>query len=90
MLRVCSHASAMLSRFDKMSAKDKLRRNEASKFLRENYGQLAPSRQTLAAFASKNIGPRFIKFGRYPLYDIADLRDWAESQITVRDTGVRK
>lgn len=58
-----------------------LRRREASAYLESRYG--APcSVQHLAKLAVHGGGPTFRKFGRYPVYDVADLDAWAERRMT--------
>ena len=57
-----------------------LRRVEASEYLLNRYGiQRKPG--TLAKMAVLGGGPVFRKAGRIPLYDRADLDQWALSQF---------
>ncbi len=57
-----------------------LRRSEAAAFLQERYG--AYTTATLARLAVQGGGPPFVKFGRFPLYDTADLETWAKARMT--------
>jgi hypothetical protein len=58
-----------------------LRRREASAYLESRYG--APcSMQHLAKLAVHGDGPVFRKFGRYPVYEPADLDGWAERRLS--------
>jgi hypothetical protein len=53
-----------------------LRREAASRYLREQWGlERAPS--TLAKLACKGAGPRFRRAGRIPFYTRDDLNAWA-------------
>ncbi len=57
-----------------------LRRKEAARYLTDMRGlPIAP--QTLAKYAVVGGGPIFRKFGRFPLYDTADLDSWANSKL---------
>jgi hypothetical protein len=64
-----------------------LRRKRAAEYLKENYG--FGSASTLAKLAVFGNGPVFCKRGRIPLYRVADLDDWARSQLSgpVRSTS---
>ena len=65
-----------------------LRRNEASKYLRENHNMhYAP--KTLAKLACIGGGPPFRLAGRFPLYPVSGLDAWAQSKIgpLVRSTS---
>jgi hypothetical protein len=57
-----------------------LRRKEAARYISEKRG-LPVAPQTLAKLAVIGGGPNFRKFGRYPVYSIADLDAWAESKL---------
>ena len=57
-----------------------LRREQASEYLQKRYG--AFTRQTLAKLACVGGGPRFRKFGRFPVYTAADLDEWAASRTS--------
>ena len=57
-----------------------LRRKEAARYLSEKRG-LPVAPQTLAKLAVVGGGPAFRKFGRFPLYDVSDLNDWADAQL---------
>lgn len=57
-----------------------LSRQEASQFLRERGYPVAV--RTLAQLAYLGGGPRFISFGRKPLYEPAELIAWAEARCT--------
>jgi hypothetical protein len=64
-----------------MTIKKRLRRWEASKFLRETVGlQISPS--TLANLASLGEGPAYVRAGRFAEYEPADLTTWGQSRIT--------
>jgi hypothetical protein len=57
-----------------------LRRTGASAYLREIWGlERAPA--TLAKLACSGGGPKFHRAGRWPLYDPADLDDWAKGVV---------
>lgn len=57
-----------------------LRGDQAACWLRENYG--AGSTSALAVFAWNGGGPSYRKYGRTVLYEVADLRTWAESRLS--------
>lgn len=57
-----------------------LDRNEASEFLRSHGFKVAA--KTLAQLAYKGGGPRFVSFGRRPLYDPAELLAWAQGRCS--------
>jgi hypothetical protein len=64
-----------------MSTPTLLRRRDASRYLRERYGfPYAP--QTLAKLACIGGGPRFMKWGRWPVYSPDDLDAWVASKLT--------
>lgn len=54
-------------------------RKGAAAFLREHGFPVAPS--TLAKLATLGRGPRYVLFGRRPLYEAAELLAWAEARI---------
>jgi hypothetical protein len=58
-----------------------LRRQEASRYLRETYGlQVQPS--TMAKwFCTKSDGPKAFSAGRIPLYPRAELDAWATRRL---------
>lgn len=62
---------------------DYLRRSDAAKYLRENFG-LPCSTGTLANYAVNNIGPEFSLAGRFPIYSKNALDAWAENRIRDR------
>lgn len=58
-----------------------LRRNEASRYLREKWGiKRAPA--TLAKLACTGGGPEFHKFGRWPMYAEEGLDRWAKGRLS--------
>lgn len=60
-----------------------LRRKAAANYLSSDWGvPVAPT--TLAKLAVVGGGPAFRKFGRFPLYDIADLDQWATAKLGPR------
>lgn len=62
------------------SGKPRLRRWEASRYLRDNHGiELAVS--TLAKLACLGGGPPFQKAGRVPLYPVDLLDAWATARL---------
>ncbi len=75
------------------TAQTRLRRTQASKYLRETWG-VERSPGTLAKIACcSSAGPRFQHAGRIPLYPISELDSWAESILSplkssTSDTGV--
>ena len=64
-------------------AKRRLRREEASRYLKEQHGYSCAQR-TLAKLACIGGGPLFCLAGRFPLYEPSDLDDWARSKISPR------
>ena len=58
-----------------------LNRREASDYLRERYGIRARP-ATLAKYASIGGGPLFRRAGRFPVYALQDLDDWAEARLS--------
>ena len=57
------------------------RRALAAQYLKEKHG-FPCSAGTLANYATQGSGPRFKLSGRWPIYNSADLDDWAESRIS--------
>lgn len=66
-----------------MSDQRYLRRQEASEYLSERWGVPA-ARNTLAKLAVIGGGPKFYRFGRFPMYSPSDLDTWAESRLSGR------
>jgi hypothetical protein len=60
-----------------------LRRDQAATYIQETCG-FPCSRQWLAKLAVTGGGPAFRKASRFPLYDRADLDDWARNRIGQR------
>ncbi len=60
--------------------KPRLRRWEASVYLRDKFG-IAAAPATLARLASVGGGPKFQKQNAYPLYPTDELDSWAEEQL---------
>lgn len=60
--------------------KPRLRRSEASTYLEQRHG-LTVAVATLAKFATVGGGPAFNKFGRFPLYEPAQLDAWATKRL---------
>lgn len=58
-----------------------LRREKAADYLQEHYG--AYTTDTLAKLACVGGGPKFRKFGRFPVYTIEDLETWVQSRMSV-------
>ena len=54
----------------------KLRRQEASEYLKAKHG-ISRAPATLAKLAVLGGGPRFAKAGRWPIYNVDDLDCWA-------------
>jgi hypothetical protein len=79
-----------MMRFSKMSytPEDKVRRRDAAAHIREKHG-VPCAEAWLAKLASIGGGPVFQKFGRFPIYRIQDLDDWANSRFSkpVRSTA---
>lgn len=65
-----------------------LRRAEASAYLRAQYG-IRAAVGTLAKWATIGGGPRFHHDGRFPVYALNDLDDWAAARLgnAVRSTS---
>jgi len=63
-----------------MEAKTYLRRDKAAAYLQERYG--IGSYDALARYVVLGGGPRYQKFGKYPLYTPEDLDDWAQSRMS--------
>ena len=59
----------------------RLRRNEASAYLRDEWG-ISRTPKTLAKLATIGGGPPFEKDGRFPLYTPPMLDIWARSQLS--------
>jgi hypothetical protein len=59
-----------------------LRRDEAAAFITENYFPCSP--RTLAKWAVTGGGPAYRKAARVPLYDISDLREFAERRMSAK------
>lgn len=59
----------------------RLRREDASKYLIENWG-VSRTSKTLAKLAVVGGGPIFQKDGRIPLYLEADLDKWVRSRLS--------
>lgn len=59
----------------------RLRRKEASAFLRETWG-IQRSPNTLAKLAVIGGGPRFQHANRIPLYPVDELNRWAEGLLS--------
>ncbi|CAM5774423.1 hypothetical protein LMIY3S_04513 [Labrys miyagiensis] len=69
------------------------RSGEALKYLHEKHG-VKLAAQTLAKLRCVGGGPAFQHFGRWPLYDEADLDTWVHERLSGRktstsDTGAR-
>ena len=71
-----------------MSSTTYLRRRAAAEYLREQRG-IPCSEKTLAKLACIGGGPIYRRFGRIPLYLIADLDAYAEAKLSkpVRSTS---
>ena len=65
-----------------------LRRVQAAKYVEDTYG-IPCSPKTLAKYACIGGGPPFRLAGRFPLYPISGLDEWAKSKIgpLVRSTS---
>lgn len=61
-------------------ARQFMRRRDAAKYLTEHGFPVAAN--TLMKLASVGGGPVFRKFGRWPVYQPADLDDWARSRLS--------
>lgn len=59
--------------------KDYLRRRQAADYLRNKFG--CGSLSSLNNYARDGVGPKFILWGRIPLYSESDLDKWAESRF---------
>jgi hypothetical protein len=57
-----------------------IRRAEAAVYLKSRYG--IGSKATLAKLACLGGGPVFRLIGKIPVYQLADLDEWAQSRIT--------
>jgi len=62
-----------------MSENFYIRRSEAAKYLKDNYG--VGTTGTLAKLACIGGGPSFRKLGRFPLYTKEDLDNWANEKL---------
>jgi hypothetical protein len=60
-----------------------MRRAEAAAYIRETY-RLPCADRYLAKLAVTGGGPAFRKASRWPIYDVADLDEWAQSRISPR------
>ena len=65
-----------------------LRRRAAAEYLRQRWG-VPCSEKTLAKLACIGGGPAYRRFGRIPLYDAADLDEFARTRLgrPVRSTS---
>src|ERR1700730_10240242 len=65
-----------------------LRRRAAAEYLRQRWG-IPCSEKTLAKLACVGGGPAYHRFGRIPLYTVADLDEFAQAKISkpVRSTS---
>ena len=64
-----------------------LRRRAAAEYLRQRWG-IPCSEKTLAKLACVGGGPAYHRFGRIPLYTVADLDEFAQAKIKpVRSTS---
>ena len=66
---------------DLISPRRLLRRAAAAEYVRTTWG-IPLSPRTMAKQAVVGGGPRFRKAGRIPLYDAADLDNWARSKLS--------
>lgn len=57
-----------------------LRREQAAEYLQSKFGVF--THQTLAKLACVGGGPRFRKFGRYPVYTVEDLDEWIAARMS--------
>ena len=64
----------------KVAEKRFLRRTDAAAYVTRTYG-FPCSRQWLAKLAVLGGGPVFHKAGRYPIYELAALDEWAQARI---------
>ena len=74
---------------DKSGSNRLLRRTEAAKYITQTYG-IPCSPKTLAKLACvSSSGPPFRLAGRFPLYPVSGLDEWAKSKIgpLVRSTS---
>jgi len=69
-----------------MAEKELLRREEAAKYLRENYG-FPCAANYLRYLATQGGGPAFRRIGRWPVYERADLDAWAHQRMTPKVTS---
>jgi len=71
-----------------MSTPAFLRRKAAANYLKEHWG-LPCSEKTLAKLACIGGGPAYRRFGRIPLYETADLDEFAQTKLgkPVRSTS---
>lgn len=60
-----------------------MRRMEAARYIRENYGIPCVS-STLAKYACIGGGPAFRRATRFPIYARDDLDTWAKSRMSKR------
>jgi hypothetical protein len=57
-----------------------MRRGAAASYLKNRFGLYTT--ETLAKFAVVGGGPKFQKFGRFPLYRPDDLEAWASARLS--------
>ena len=71
-----------------MSSTALLRRKAAAEYLRQRWG-IPCSEKTLAKLACIGGGPMYRRFGRIPLYEAADLDEFAQAKLgkPVRSTS---
>ena len=58
-----------------------LRRNEAAEYLKDR-GIPGCAPATLAKLASIGGGPKFSKFGKWPVYSVGDLDAWIAARLS--------
>jgi hypothetical protein len=74
-----THARAQMQN-DDLAPRRLLRRSAAAKYIDDNWFRY--SAKTMAKDAVVGGGPKFRKAGRTPLYDPADLDQWARSRLS--------
>ncbi len=60
----------------------KHRRDDAANYIRTSWG-IPCSSGHLANLASRKLGPKFFRVGRFPLYPQSELDVWAQSLISL-------
>jgi hypothetical protein len=76
-----NHASGVVVEHQLASPERRLRRKEAARYLTDVWG-IPVSPKTLAKLAVTGGGPHYRKAGRFPLYEVAALDEFARNKLS--------